>query len=230
MEKIIAFGLIDAQRGFMPAEEGKRLDKLGFGELPIPNGEQIVPKVNALLGAFAAKQLPVFYTQDWHPAETAHFSDNPNFNTTWPVHCVQGTPGAQLHPEIEYGYGARQFLKGYDALKDGSDDTSYSGFNGYDFDNGIRPDQFLKNRHVTTLVLGGLALDYCVKATALDFRQKTDLEVIVITDATAPVTAETGFAAMNELVEAGVTFATTDDIVKKVNAVSDQIWQQFTDK
>src|SRR5437879_3300786 len=131
MEKQYALGIIDAQRGFMPAEEGGRLDKLGFGELPIPHGERIVPNINQLIGEFTAKQLAVFTTQDWHPLETAHFSDDPNFNTTWPVHCVQRTPGAELHPEIEYGFSVKQFLKGFEPLKNGADDTSYSGYNGY---------------------------------------------------------------------------------------------------
>jgi nicotinamidase-related amidase len=69
--KTYAFGLIDAQRGFMPAEEGERLGLPGFGELGVPRGEEIVANANALLSACVIR----FTTQDWHPRETAHFAD-----------------------------------------------------------------------------------------------------------------------------------------------------------
>lgn len=212
----IALGIIDAQRGFMPAEEGERLGVEGFGELPIEGGELIVPNVNALFAEFRRNNRQMFTTQDWHPRETAHFADEPNFTTTWPVHCVGDTPGAQLHPDIEVPTAARAFLKGMEKLEDGADDTSYSGFNGYNENYGQRPDEFLKIRRVKQVYIGGLALDYCVKATALDLKQKGQYDVTVVTDATKPVAAETGAQAMEELAEAGVKFATTEEVLQRI--------------
>lgn len=220
MMKNVALGIIDAQRGFMPAHEGERLNIQGFGELGVTHGERIVPKLNALLGAFALRDLPVFTTQDWHPIETAHFAADPNFNTTWPVHCVAGTAGAELHPEIELRADTMQFRKGDEVLLDGAEDTSYTGYNAYNEERNITAPELLKNRGVDTLVLGGLALDYCVKATALDFRQKMGLDVIVITDATAPVAQETGLTAIDELEAAGIRFATTEELLERLAATA----------
>jgi nicotinamidase/pyrazinamidase len=219
----IAFGLIDAQRGFMPAAEGERLALPGFGELGVTNGELIIPNVNTLLGEFATRDLITFTTQDWHPLETAHYArdgEEPNFDTTWPVHCVAGTPGAELHPDIVVPDTARRFIKGTDVLLRGEDDTSYSGYNGYDPDTGQMLGEFLQERGVTTVLLGGLALDYCVKATALDLKQRTKLEVAVVTDVTKPVATETGESALVELQAAGVILATTEEMVRYIRVAA----------
>jgi nicotinamidase/pyrazinamidase len=123
-----------------------------------------------------------------------------------------------LHPDIAIKDGTYQFLKGMEPLKDGAEDTSYTGYNGYNDLHGLRVPEFLANRRVTTLVLGGLALDYCVKATALDFKQKMGLDVVVVTDATEPVNPETGLAAINELGAVGVRFATTAEVLQEMAA------------
>lgn len=216
----IALGIIDAQRGFMPAEEGERLGLPGFGELGVNNGERIVPKINALLGAFAVRNLPTFTTQDWHPVDTAHFADEPNFNTSWPVHCVAYTEGAKIHPGINLPENSTAFYKGREKLERGEDDTSYSGFNAIRFSDDLELPVWLERKQVTTVALGGLALDYCVKATALDLRQKMGLDVIVIADTTAPVAQETGLQAIDELEASGVQIATTDEILRKLTATA----------
>ena len=218
MNKNIAFGLIDAQRGFMPAEEGERLGLPGFGELGVPNGERIVPKVNALLAQAALNNLVTFTTQDWHPENTAHFSAEPNFNTTWPAHCVAETPGAELNPEIVLPRGTKRIIKGTEVLLNGEDDTSYSGLNGQDPETGQTTKEFLEENNVKIVILGGLALDYCVKETALDFKKKLGLQVAVVTDATQPVAQETGLAAIDELEKAGVKLITTDQALKYMEA------------
>jgi nicotinamidase/pyrazinamidase len=215
-----AFGLIDAQAGFMPAEEGERLGVAGFGELPIANGEKIVPNVNALLGAFAVRNLDIFTTQDWHPENTAHFADNPNFSTTWPRHCVADTPGAALHSDIQVPDTAVAFKKGYEVLEDGAEDTSYTGYNGIN-ESGETLRDWLQSRGTTEVVLGGLALDYCVKATALDLRQKLGLDVVLVTDATKAVAAETGAASLEELEAAGVKFLTTAELLETLAATAE---------
>ncbi|MEO7904303.1 MAG: hypothetical protein ABIR91_00755, partial [Candidatus Saccharimonadales bacterium] len=93
------FIIVDAQRGFMPATEGERLRMAGFGELGVDGGENIVAPLNRLTVAFGKLGAAIATTQDFHPATTAHFADEPNFVNTWPVHCVAGTPGSQLHPD-----------------------------------------------------------------------------------------------------------------------------------
>ena len=219
MNKNIAFGLIYAQRGFMPAEEGKRLGLPGFGELGVPNGERIVPRVNELLAQAALNNLVTFTTQDWHPKDTAHFSAEPNFNTTWPMHCVADTPGAELNPEIVLPKGTKRIIKGTEVLLNGEDDTSYSGLNGRDPETGQTTQEFLEENGVKIVILGGLALDYCVKETALDFKKKLGLQVAVVTDATQPVAQETGLSAIDELEKAGVKLITTDQALKYMEVV-----------
>lgn len=214
-----AFGLIDAQRGFMPVEEGSRLDVEGFGELPIAEGEQIVPNVNALLAELAVRRFANFTTQDWHPENTAHFSDNPNYNTTWPRHCVANTPGAELHPDIAAAETAERFLKGQEPLTDGKDDISYSGYNGVNKE-GMGLPEWLERRGITFVALGGLALDYCVGLTAIDLKQKTDLEeVVVVTDATRPVAPETGQHMLERFDELGIRTVTTDELLRYARVV-----------
>lgn len=223
MNKDIALGIIDAQRGFMPAGEGERLGQQGFGELTVPDGEKIIAPLNKLLlsGSFDL----VFTTQDWHPKETAHFNENPNYMTTWPTHCVAHTDGAKLHQDIKLPEMTHKFKKGQEILHDGKDDTSYSGFNAFRINEyylGMGElssqkketlPQFLNKNNVKTLVLGGLALDYCVKATAIDFKRKSAIDVVVVTDATKPVAQETGEQALVDLQAAGVRLMNTDELI-----------------
>ncbi len=213
----IAVGIIDAQRGFMPAEEGLRLNAKGFGELPVAEGAEIVPFANTLLGRAALLDAFRFTTQDWHPAETAHFAAEPNYNTTWPVHCVELTAGAELHPELIVVEGLVQYRKGNEKLLDGANDTSYTGFNGLD-ENGQTLGERLVENGTTVVVLGGLATDYCVKASAIDFANKLGLEVIVASDAIRGVMPETTLAAIDEIKTYGVKFQTTEEILAGVLA------------
>lgn len=213
--KETVLGIIDAQRGFMPEVEGKKLDRAGFGELPVVDGERIVPVVKRLLWAMG--QENTFTTQDWHPKHTAHFDKNPNFVTNWPVHCVQNTVGARLHPELESTLGPRatQFFKGQECLERGEDDLSYSGYYGTTSEGLALPD-WLKERGTKAVVLGGLALDYCVGKTALDLRTKLGLEVTVVMDATKGISEETTNAMLGEFEKAGVATMTADQLLAKV--------------
>lgn len=206
-----ALGIIDAQRGFMPASEGDRLHLNGFGELAVTDGEQIINPVNRLLGAYALQGYNIFTTQDWHPHQTAHFSDNPDFVTNWPVHCVDGTPGAELHPAICLPGSRTRFIKGFEPLEDGKDDTSYSGFNAEDPTTGENLPEWLHDRGVTEVLLGGLALDYCVGKTALDLRRKLGLDVIVAIDATRGISDTSVINMLKEFKTAGVRTTTTDE-------------------
>lgn len=208
--------IIDEQRGFMPASEGERLALSGFGELGVPGGEDTVAPINHLLGAAAAAGALIATTQDWHPYETAHFApegESPNFTTTWPRHCVDGTPGAELHPELLVPHTRVRFIKGMEHLEHGEDDLSYSGYYAIDPVTNLSLPEWLQQNKVREVVLGGLALDYCVGKSALDLREKSGLTVKVALDATRPVAPETGEHMIAHLQRAGVQLTTTSDVI-----------------
>lgn len=205
-----ALGIIDGQRGFMPLEEGQRLHIEGFGELPVPCGEQIVESTNRLIDAYSDLGYPVFTTQDWHPKLTAHFSDEPDFSTNWPIHCVGDTPGAELHPEIKTPASTVRFIKGFEPLEKGEDDTSYSGYYAKNpVDDQTLP-EWIKENGITEVLLGGLALDYCVGKTALDLRQKLGLQVIVALDAAKGINDSSTTAMLEQFAANQVQTTTTD--------------------
>jgi nicotinamidase/pyrazinamidase len=153
--------IVDVQNDFCPG-----------GALAVRDGDQVVPVINRLQQRFDL----VVATQDWHPANHGSFAANHPGRQPgelielaglpqilWPVHCVQGTPGAELHPALDRSRIAEVICKGTDP-----DIDSYSGF----FDNGRRAatglEKYLRDRHVNVVYICGLATDYCVKATALD--------------------------------------------------------------
>ena len=153
--------LVDLQNDFCPG-----------GALAVSEGDEVIPVANSLQPKFEL----VVATQDWHPADHGSFATNHEGTkpgdvidldgleqVLWPTHCVQGTPGAELHPELDRDRIARVFQKGTDPAVD-----SYSGF----FDNGLRRatglGDYLKEKGVAEVHVCGLATDYCVKFTALD--------------------------------------------------------------
>lgn len=204
----IAYGIIDAQAGFMPAQ----VAVAGTGELGVNEGDQIIPVVNRLTQHALDQGWAVFTTQDWHPAQTAHFSATPNFTTTWPVHCVAGTAGAAIHPDIVIPAGTTTFHKGMDVLSDGADDTSYSGYYAQT-DSGLTLPAWLAQHQITQVYLVGLAFDYCVGSTALDLAQQCGVAAHVIIDATRPVAMATQQAMQTRLMAAGVTVGTMNEVV-----------------
>lgn len=215
-----ALVIIDAQRGFMPAEEGERLGVAGFGELPIQYGEDVVAPINRLLRAAQLFGIPTATTQDWHPAQTAHFADPgtaPNFLTNWPSHCVADTPGAELHPEIAVLPDTVRFTKGTEPLTRGEDDLSYSGYYATDPETGLSLPNWLKSKNVTRVILTGLALDYCLSKTGLDIRQQLGLEVTVASDATSPVAPATGATMLREFARNDIHTLETDRIISALH-------------
>src|SRR5690606_28674135 len=113
--------------------------------------------------------LLVIATRDRHPAVCEHFSK-------WPPHCVDGTPGAEFHKALDLD-GAHILTKGFDVIGD-----AYSPFEGTMDETGETLDEFLKRHGITTVIIGGLALDYCVKAAAID-AAKRGYNVILLLDA-----------------------------------------------
>lgn len=227
----ISLGIIDAQRGFMPASEGERLSLEGFGELPIDDAEKIISPINNLLGAIAlTSRMPVFTTQDWHPSDTAHFSENPNFVDTWPVHCVKNTPGAELHPGLwlpnsNYtGTYTSSFKKGWEKLAPGEQDNSYSGYYAESLSHS-RSGKFLKQslpnwlqeKNIDEVWLTGIALSHCLGATALDLRNRMGLDVTIALDATRSVSPESHQKMLEKLDNAGVKMSTTNAMIEELN-------------
>jgi nicotinamidase-related amidase len=133
----------------------------------------------------------VVATRDWHPAAHSSFSDR---GGQWPVHCVQGTEGAELHPALD----ARAIDFMVDAGQE-VDDPGYSGFEHTELERSLR------DQGVERVDIVGLALDYCVKETALDAR-RLGFDVTVHRAATRAVNVEPGDdeRAVAELLEAGV--------------------------
>ncbi len=170
------------------------------GALYVTGGERVIPAINGHVGAAVAAGATVVYTQDWHPPATPHFAKD---GGTWPVHCVGGTPGAGFHPALELVYGADFLRKGV-----GGED-GYSAFTLKDPSTGAESGtglvERLREAGIETVVVVGLALDYCVKATALD-AVRAGFDVALPVDATLPVNLAVGDGARSlvELVGAGV--------------------------
>ena len=137
----------------------------------------------------------VVATRDYHIDPGAHFSDEPDFVRSWPVHCVAGTAGSAFHPELDVSRIEAVFSKGQ--YSDG-----YSGFEGTD-PRGQSLPQWLSARGVAQVDVVGLATDHCVRATALDV-VRAGFRTTVLLGLTAGVSRETVDAALEELRSAGV--------------------------
>ncbi len=170
-----------------------------MGGLAVRGGHEIVPTVNAEVIAARRAGAFVVYTQDWHPAFTPHFAKDGGI---WPVHCVGGTWGAELHPDL--------LVDGPRVRKGTGGEDGYSGFTMRDptTDTTIPTElePLLRDRAVERVVVCGLATDYCVKATALD-AAGLGFETRVLAGATRAVDLEPGDGdrAIEALRAAGVT-------------------------
>jgi nicotinamidase/pyrazinamidase len=181
-----ALVIIDVQNDFCPG-----------GSLAVAEGDAVVPVINAYAEAFAAAGCLVVADRDWHPEVTTHFIE---YGGTWPPHCIQGTPGAEYHPGLRFPAGTVHIRKGM-----GANEDAYSGFEGRD-DDGTLLETLLKQRGVTTIYVGGLATDYCVRATVLD-GLKAGFKVVVIGDGCRAVNIQPtdGEHALAEMATAGAT-------------------------
>jgi nicotinamidase/pyrazinamidase len=168
--------VVDVQNDFCPG-----------GALAVPEGDAVVEPINRL----AAQASFVVATRDWHPADHGSFAAQ---GGPWPVHCVAGTPGAELHPGID-----PELVDGVVDKGQAVDREGYSGFEG------TALERLLREHDVDAVDVAGLALDYCVKATALDAR-RAGLKVTVHRGATRAVEVQPGDGerAVEELRAAGV--------------------------
>ncbi len=198
--------IVDVQHDFLPG-----------GALAVPEGDQIIAKINAIQEKFDF----IVATQDFHPENHKSFAVNhpgkqigetidlnglPQF--LWPKHCVQGSEGAAFARDLDRKNWKEIFQKGLNPEVD-----SYSGF----FDNARREDTglsaYLKQNRIERVFICGLALDYCVKYTALDALSQ-DFTTYLITDATRAVNVKStdGVKALEDLEESGVKLITSEDI------------------
>ncbi|MGH8913182.1 MAG: isochorismatase family protein [Acidimicrobiia bacterium] len=156
------------------------------GSLYVPGGEEVVPAVNDEVGRALAVGAMVVYTQDWHPESTPHFQKD---GGVWPVHCVMETWGAELHSDLE--------VDGPVVRKGSNGEDGYSGFTMRDPETGKEMPTplraMLEDKGIERVVVVGLALDVCVKATALD--AVTGFETTVVVGASAPVELQPGDGA-----------------------------------
>jgi nicotinamidase/pyrazinamidase len=198
--------IIDVQNDFLPG-----------GALAVSSGDQIIPIVNLLQSKFDF----IVASQDFHPADHKSFAaNNPGRKVgdivdlnglnqfLWPVHCVQGTTGADFSKALIHENWNKIFQKGMNSEVD-----SYSGF----FDNAKRGDtglsKFLKENQIERVFICGLALDYCVNFTALDSLNE-GFETFLVTDATRPVNVmpTDGENSLRELEAAGIKLITSNEL------------------
>jgi nicotinamidase/pyrazinamidase len=195
--------VVDFQNDFCPG-----------GALPVAEGDLIAGPINELLDSFDL----VVATRDWHPPDHGSFvgvqvdpgdwegTDPPSI---WPVHCVQGTPGAELFPGLDREKLDFLLDKGMDRWSQG-----YSAFHR----SGLG--ELLHEHRVDRVFVAGLTTEYCVKNTVLDAR-RLGLDVVVVEDAIRPVEVEPGNAerALGEMETAGARFARSAD-VKRARAAA----------
>ena len=198
--------VVDVQNDFCPG-----------GALAVPEGDAVIDPINRLMGRFRH----VVATQDWHPPDhssfaSAHPGRSPfevveasyGSQTLWPDHCVQGTPGADLHPslvrepiELVIRKGFRRDVDSYSAFFE-NDRRTPTGLVGY-----------LRERGFRRVVLAGLALDFCVRYSAEDARQ-AGFDVTVVPDACRAIDTNRSLEeARRAFARSGVAVARTADLM-----------------
>ena len=193
MRKQKALIVVDIQNDFCPG-----------GALAVTDGDKIIPTINDLLTKFDL----VIFTKDWHPANHLSFAsahegkdpyDSYNGDVLWPDHCVENTPGAELHPDLDLTKCQKDFY----IFKKGTDINS----NGYSAFENTELQEFLDERGVTEVYICGLATDYCVKNTAID-SALAGYDTYVLADACKSIDSDLT-QTKQELFEAGAYFVDT---------------------
>jgi nicotinamidase/pyrazinamidase len=182
--------MVDVQNDFCPG-----------GTLAVEDGDRVVPVLNRYIDRFSKAGLPIFATRDWHPPKTSHFNTG---GGPWPPHCIQGSKGAEFHPDLKLPPDTVVVSAGM-----GPDEDGYSGFLGIN-DEGVKLVDLLRARGVERIFVGGLATDYCVKHTVLDGRRE-NFKVVLLTDAVRGVNLQPGDSerAIAEMRHAGAEIATS---------------------
>jgi nicotinamidase/pyrazinamidase len=166
------------------------------GSLPVAGGAEVAASISRHVNT--AGYGHVVATRDHHVEPGPHFSDEPDFVTSWPPHCRIGTPGASFHPDLDVAPIEAVFSKGAHA-------AAYSGFEGTD-PNGRTLAEWLREHGVSSVEVVGIATDHCVRATALDAARE-GFDTTVLLDLTAGVAQPTVDKALADLTQAGVTLS-----------------------
>ncbi|MEU8549607.1 nicotinamidase [Streptomyces roseoverticillatus] len=169
------------------------------GSLAVAGGSDVAAAITDLVGEATAGYRHIVATRDHHIDPGAHFSAEPDYETTWPPHCVAGTEGSGFHPNFAPVVASGAI----DAVFDkGAYAAAYSGFEGTD-ENGVSLADWLRERGVTEVDVVGIATDHCVRATALDAARE-GFSTQVLLDLTAGVAPRTTERALEEMRDAGV--------------------------
>jgi len=197
--------VIDVQNDFCPG-----------GALAVPDGDAVVPLINRLGEAFSH----ILLTQDWHTPghssfASSHAGKQPfetavmpyGEQTLWPDHCVQGTPGAEFHRDLEYTRAELVLRKGFRSEID-----SYSAFYENDQQTATGLAGYLRERGISRVFLAGLATDFCVHFSAVDAARE-GFTAVLIEDACRAIDLAGSLAAAKQAMsEAGVVFAAANQI------------------
>ncbi|MEU6760017.1 isochorismatase family protein [Streptomyces sp. NPDC046685] len=173
------------------------------GSLAVAGGADVAAAVTEYIGQATPAYRHVVATRDHHVDPGSHFAHppaEPDYQTSWPVHCVAGTEGVGFHPNFAPAVASGAVAAVFDK---GAYEAAYSGFEGAD-ENGATLAQWLRDRHVTEVDVVGIATDHCVRATALDAARE-GFATRVLLDLTAGVAPQTTARALEELRAAGVT-------------------------
>lgn len=181
--------VVDYQNDFLPPD----------GALAVPGGDELVDRINELIELFPHSLA----TRDWHPEN--HYSFEVN-GGEWPPHCLQNTWGAEFHPELEQDELDYRLKKGFDP----EDRSDYSGFSA-ETEDGKGMAEVLGEAGAERLFVAGLALDYCVRATALAGLEE-DFEMVLLEDCTEPVNVDDGNKAIEEIRAKGGEIARSTDL------------------
>ena len=167
------------------------------GALPVKGCTSIIPKINEYINMFTNKGLTVIASRDWHPPNHISFKDR---GGPWPPHCIQGSKGAEFHPDLKLPSNVVIISKAFLPDKE-----AYSAFDGTELH------YILTLRGIRRLFVTGVATDYCVKASVID-ALRLGYEVIVLSDAIAGVSKESSDRALEEMVRLGAIIASKDEL------------------
>jgi nicotinamidase/pyrazinamidase len=164
------------------------------GSVPTEGGAAVAPAINEYLSEEPGYHY-IVATQDFHVDPGDHFSDRPDHSSSWPVHCVAGTPGANLRSDLDTRHIDAVFRKGAHA-------AAYSGFEGVDA-KGTTLLEWLRQRRIDEVDVVGIATDFCVRRTAED-AAAAGLATRVLVDLTAAAAADSADEALAEMRSAGI--------------------------
>jgi len=169
------------------------------GALEVPNGEEIISGINKIIESFHNSSMPIFATRDWHPSNHCSFQANGGL---WPVHCVQGTYGSEIHSDLMIDDRVTIINKGTEIDKE-----AYSGFDGTDFADKLR------KKNISKVIIAGLATDYCINWTTMG-ALKNRFSTKVISDLIKGIDLELGDCerAIAEMKNNGANFINSSEL------------------